>query len=84
MGELTDEGGVAFVDLVADAQLAVLVVAHSVDLPLSSQQQRIEDPALNLPGPLSEINQHRSSYFFWSADPQFSVLIGPAREDASL
>ena len=81
--EFPDESGVALVDLVAYSQLAVLVVAHAVDLPGGREQQRVEDPALHLPHPVREVDQHGSGYLLGPVHPQLSVLVGPAHVEAA-
>lgn len=58
--QLPDQGGMAFVYLMARAQLAVLVVAHAVDATVSGQQQSIEHTTGNLVYRLMEGDGQRS------------------------
>lgn len=82
--ELSDQGGVAFVDLVANAQLAVLVVAHAEHLAVGSEQQSVEDAALHLPDPVAEVDQDGSGYFLGPVHPQLAVFVGTTHEQTPL
>ena len=58
--QFSDESWVTLVDLVANAKLSILVVAHSIDLPFCSQNKGVEDTTLNLLGLVGKIDEDGS------------------------
>ena len=58
--QFSDESRVALVDLVANAKLSILVVAHSIDLPFGSQDKGVEDTTFNLLGLVGKIDEDGS------------------------
>lgn len=64
-----------FVYLMPDSELAILVVAHSIDLTFGCKQKSIKDSALDLFGLLTEAYQNGSSDLFRPIHSEFPILV---------
>lgn len=82
--QLSDESGMALIDLVPDTQLTILVISHAIHLSLGSEEQRVEHSALNLLYFMAEIDQQGSGYLFRLVDSQLSVFVWAGSIDISV